>query len=326
MKPFLIRILKRKKRNIKNTVRNLSLWVRKIYSNKFFFQCYSLKSNKNKNQQTSYIKRALSGISFIQKASMTVEAAVVIPIFIFCMANILWSFQMLEAQSQIETMIHQIGNEVAFYGYAQKYIPDQLSNGITGALLTEGVIRQKLVCKINESKGVSKSIKGHADGISLLGSTIMGENDVIDLKVNWGIAPFANNQNMNVFSLGCRYYGKAFTGYDVSLYTSNSNDEDPIVYITKDGSVYHRNRNCSYLNPEIEGIPKVAVDACRNKDGAKYHPCESCKPSSISSVVYVTGYGTRYHSSATCSGLKRTIYTVPLSEVGGRGPCSKCGY
>lgn len=316
MKPFL-------RRNI--TVQNLSLWVQKIISKHSKMRIALNKSKNDTYQSKTSEKRALSGISLTIKASMTIEAAFVIPIFLFCMANILWSFQMLEAQSRIESMIHQIGNEVAFYGYAQKYIPDQLSNTMTSVLMTEGVIRQKLVSEIHNSGAVSKSIKGKSNGISLMGSTIMGENDVIDLKVTWMIAPFASNQDMKGFPIGCRYYGKAFTGYDVDLYLSDMENEDPIVYITKDGSVYHKNRNCSYLNPDIEGIPFVAVESCRNKDGAKYHPCESCRPTSISAVIYITGYGNRYHSSATCSGLKRTIYTVPLSEVGGRGPCSKCG-
>ena len=46
------------------------------------------------------------------KASMTVEAAFVLPFFIFCMVNILMIFQMVEYRSKILAAVHQTGNEI----------------------------------------------------------------------------------------------------------------------------------------------------------------------------------------------------------------------
>lgn len=60
--------------------------------------------------------------------------------------------------------------------------------------------------------------------------------------------------------------------------------------------------------------------------GGIYHLCERCgwMPGNDGNC-YVTDYGDRYHTSLSCSGLKRKVYTVPLSEVKGKGACSKCG-
>ena len=64
-----------------------------------------------------------------------------------------------------------------------------------------------------------------------------------------------------------------------------------------------------------------------SSDG-KYKICERCchgiTPQD-GEEVYITIYGDRYHKSRTCSGLKRTIREIMLSQVGNRAPCSKCG-
>lgn len=118
-------------------------------------------------------------------------------------------------------------------------------------------------------------------------------------------------------------YMRAWTGYDVERKFSVEEQEE-YVYITENGTVYHRERNCTHLTLSIELAGKDEVGQLRNESGGKYYPCEKCGGDG-SSFVYVTGEGTRYHNTITCSGLKRTVISIPLSEVGGRPPCSRCG-
>lgn len=73
------------------------------------------------------------------------------------------------------------------------------------------------------------------------------------------------------------------------------------------------------------GVAAESVENLRNESQGKYHACEKCMGGRIPASVYITDYGDRYHSTLACSGLKRTVYAIPLSEAVGKGACSKCG-
>lgn len=88
--------------------------------------------------------------------------------------------------------------------------------------------------------------------------------------------------------------------------------------------VYHRDYHCNYLELSIRTVNAGTVDDLRNNDQEKYHPCDKCVHGSAASQVYLTDYGNRYHNSLSCSGLKRTVYAIPVSEAVGKGACTKC--
>ena len=91
------------------------------------------------------------------------------------------------------------------------------------------------------------------------------------------------------------------------------------------GLVYHKDYHCTHLDLSIRMASGEEVSSLRNESGGKYYACEHCGGGS-GGAVYITSYGDRYHSSLSCSGLKRTVYAVPLSEAVGKGACSKCGH
>ena len=91
------------------------------------------------------------------------------------------------------------------------------------------------------------------------------------------------------------------------------------------GKVYHKSYQCTHLKLAIRAGNVSDVADLRNEYQGKYYPCEKCKAKSASGMIYYTASGDRYHASLGCSGLKRNIRAVKLSEVGGRGACSRCG-
>ncbi len=115
---------------------------------------------------------------------------------------------------------------------------------------------------------------------------------------------------------------KGWCGYESSIPISA---EQTIVYVTETGTVYHKDYHCTYLDLSIHMVPVSGLEDLRNESGSKYYPCELCGKKVSGMGVYITNYGSKYHMSMSCGGLKRKIYAVPISETAGKGACSKCG-
>lgn len=119
-------------------------------------------------------------------------------------------------------------------------------------------------------------------------------------------------------------YMRAWTGYDVEREAVSGNPKESWVYLTENASVYHTRESCTHLSLSIEMVSKAQISSLRNEDGGKYTPCEKCGGEG-SSMVYVAREGDHYHNTIVCSGLKRTVRRVPISEVMEVPACGRCG-
>jgi len=76
-------------------------------------------------------------------------------------------------------------------------------------------------------------------------------------------------------------------------------------------------------------VPYLYVDdTCIKGDGEPIITpthCEYCGEKGMVTIVFITSYGNKYHTTTKCPGLKRTIKSIPLSQVKGVNPCQKCG-
>jgi hypothetical protein len=111
---------------------------------------------------------------------------------------------------------------------------------------------------------------------------------------------------------------KAYTG----MFDSDSAERDLYVYITENASVYHKSRSCYHIKLSVVSIDRKLLES----DYGYLTPCEYCaKNKSCDGNIYITDSGSRYHYRLGCSGLKRTVYRVKLSDANGLPPCSACG-
>ncbi|MCD7826157.1 MAG: pilus assembly protein [Clostridiaceae bacterium] len=125
-----------------------------------------------------------------------------------------------------------------------------------------------------------------------------------------------------------RYQQMKIHSYDGKTMAGEADAENVYVFIAENGTVYHREEGCVYLNPGIQEITFDQVAEKRNRSGGKYSMCERCCKSvelTGTSGLYITPYGDSYHVTRQCPGLKRTVRKVLLSEIGAMPACSKCG-
>ncbi len=205
-----------------------------------------------------------------QSASMTLEAALVLPFFLFAVLNLMSFIEIYRLQSNWNMKLHQSVKEFAVIG---------------------------------EVIDVTR------------------EDECIDLVYPYKVKSFFPMVGFEDFWMYSRMRTRAWTGYDVEKVQP---EQEEIVYITEYGEVYHLTKSCSYLKLSIRAVERDVVEELRNADGACFYSCEECGKE-CTNTVFVTSYGNRYHATLQCGSLKRKIQEIPLSEVGNRNACKKCG-
>ena len=222
--------------------------------------------------------------------NITVETALVLPIFLFAMLSVMYLTDAVRTSSANTEKLAEQAYKYAKYAYIGESVTDGSALG---------------------------------DAIDI----INGGDDIIDLVKRYNIdVPFDFLGAYDPYAVD-RVRVRAFTGYDNTKHgVSDDADSEEMVYVTEHGSVYHRSLGCSHLNFNIRSVNFNDVSKERANDGSKYYACEYCCHShgGNPATVYVTDDGNRYHSTLSCGALKRTIREVPLSRAG-LPPCSECG-
>ncbi|MDD6481003.1 MAG: pilus assembly protein [Lachnospiraceae bacterium] len=265
----------------------------------------NLHCNQNRKFARTCCKRA--SLCTRQKGSYTLEAAVILPLMAGFFVAILFFFRVIQIQTQVQEALIYASRKTACEASA-------VESPIALRASAEAFFRKEL----SKYELPDKYIKGGNTGISLLRSDM--SKQYIDIQADYFVKLPINFFFVKGIEISQASKSRKWTGD-----CENGCVED-YVYVTETGVVYHRNRNCSYLDLTIQAVNSAETGGLRNKSGHKYYACAECAANcNTPSVVYITDYGTCYHASLSCSGLKRTVYMISISDVGARGPCSKCG-
>lgn len=272
-------------------------------------------------------------------ASLTIEAAMVLPIFLFMMIGFLSFVQIFIIQDKVQGSITEMGLKLSKYGYFYgSYVEDiveedddeigTLMRDILGDKLEEVSLKIHLSQYMNLTKLQENMIVGGFSGISMKDSSWMDDEDCIDLIVSYQVELPFGYPIIHQIPMVQRVRLRGWTGHQIPakyIEQEDAEGENTTVYMTSSGTVYHTSSSCTYIKIEVketQGVPKEE----RNESGGRYYPCNTCCKGLDNENItyYISKYGDRYHSKRNCSKIYRNIKEVKQSEVSHLRICSKC--
>lgn len=250
-------------------------------------------------------------VFFSASASMTVEAALVLPVFLFAGVLLMMPFRILDVERQMQAIAVSVGEEISQTAYLA---PEEGGWAGSAAALAyaEGAVRVR-----------SRNLP--VQRLSLAGSSLLTDGETVDLIIDYQMKlPFSLFRIGNI-KRRCRCWMRAWVGSDgiTGSGEADAGEADPIVYVGKDSTRYHNSEFCHYLYNRLSAVPFSRIEDYRNESGHRYTACSRCA-GAAGGTVYIMPYGEHYHSSRTCTAITAYVRAVRRSEVEYLGPCSYC--
>lgn len=254
------------------------------------------------------------------KGYITVEASLVIPIFLFFMLAMSGIYMILMAEAHIHQSLSAAVDRVAELYYLKPKVEEngkgssQIESANRQDSLMESVaIKQQFNVYVGKDFYIEKYITGGKDGIF-----IHIEEDRSNPKIIIATAKYQACLNLPLLgtysiNLSNQIKQKTFVGFTEEEYTN----QDYYVFVTPNREAYHMRRDCTHL--------MLDVNVMRNNRKTNYAPCFYCGTSKSDSAIYIAKSGEVYHNNRDCVGLKRTVRRVKLSTVKGVRACQRCG-
>lgn len=250
-----------------------------------------------------------SKIAAHKKGSLTVEAAIILPLFFLGMVSLICLLEIFRIQAGVTISLNQSAKELGMYAYAaQEYMEESPVGSVTDA-----VCIAYASARLENEKNAT---------VHLLQSTY--EDHIIELQATGKYRVPVSVIPLRTLTFQNKVRVHDWTGYDSETDTG-SHGNDYFVYVSPRQTVYHTSSACTHLNLSILQLNSEKIGAQRNQKGGKYYPCTHCIIGEKGEgTYYITKEGDRYHSLVTCQALKRTVKLVTKESVGDLKECSRC--
>lgn len=268
------------------------------------------------NSMKSYIGRISRFFSFKGvKGSMTVEASLVLPLFLFFFLQMSGFIEMLRLHGNLQYGLWQAGKTLMLYGAATQVaeiVPEVAVSYVYVGSVLSGILGEEYL----ESSPLTY---GRA-GINFLESDIVKDTGEVDLMITYQVAPKGRLLPFSYVRLSNRFYGRAWTGYEVF-----ESEGQMLVYVTDYGEVWHTTRECTHLQLSVKEVWATGLENYQNVWGRSYVRCTFCAEGVMPERLYITEDGECFHYKKSCLGLTRHVKSIPWEERERYRMCSRCG-
>lgn len=263
--------------------------------------------------------------AFLKKgvcAGMTVEASLLLPLFIFLFVNLGSAIEMIRLHGNLQLALWDVGRRLSVYEYVINGEGNsRLWQEFKDVAVTYTYVKGELINYVGEHYLEQSPITYGADGLQFWESEVFTEDDEIEIIVTYNVSSMLPQAGFYPFRMANRYYARAWTGYDIMNADAIHRD---IVYVAENGEVYHEERNCTHLLLSVKETSMEQALLSRNRYGSRYVACEKCVRGPRDDTVFITDEGDCYHYERYCSGIKRTVYEMERERAQKYRPCGRC--
>ena len=247
--------------------------------------------------------------SKLHKGSLTVEAALILPLFFMGMLALICVMDLQRIKTEINISLNESVKELGMYAFA---LGEGESESPIGKV-DDALCMVYAQSKLKKDKQITLQTLRSSYEQNRVELWVTGHYKVPVALLPLPRIPFQNRVRVH-----------DWTGYHGDD-DKNENRYNEMVYVSDYQSVYHTSAQCSHLSLTIIKTMANQVGNERNENGGKYHECSYCiMGGEHIGIVYITPTGDRFHQDAQCQSLKRSTKLVPKETLGHISQCSRC--
>lgn len=268
-------------------------------------------------------------------ASLTLEASIATPCFIFFLVTVIYIFKILDIQNFINSSLEEAARKTNLHAYSISVF-NSLSADSKNSILNEpdyksSVLEKSLDTALVKNFFLTDDVVNYLDNSYIVDGShglkfFLSEDgyfsDCLDFNISYRISlPFIPEKLFSIY-VNQRCYFKTFVGEDITDKTGGFTE---YVYVTPTGTVYHTSPYCSYLSKSYTVLSGSSFDDLL-KDTSAYKPCSNCaRNTPIGSNCLMCPDSLVYHTDPSCHYLNASVYKVTYESIKNRMPlCSRC--